>query len=138
MCSYFKEVPKEELDKIHVLVVDDNKINQMITKKTLSKMGITAHAVDNGTLGVEEAKTNQYNMVLMDIHMPGISGHEATAQIRSFDKEIIIIALTAVTINDKKDEFENSGFNNIIPKPFKQELFEEILHTELLKAKVIC
>ena len=118
-------------------MVDDNKINQMITKKTLSKLGIKAHSVDNGTLGVEEAKTKKYNVVLMDIHMPGISGHEATKQIRTFDKDLIVFALTAVTIKDKKDEFEHSGFNNIIPKPFKQEVFEKILYTELTKANII-
>lgn len=135
--SYFADVPKEELAKVNALVVDDNKINQMITKKTLSKLGIKAHSVDNGTLGVEEAKTKKYNVVLMDIHMPGISGHEATKQIRTFDKDLIVFALTAVTIKDKKDEFEHSGFNNIIPKPFKQEVFEKILYTELTKANII-
>ena len=135
--EYFKDINEEDLKKINVLIVDDNKINQMITKKTLSKLGIESTAVDNGTLGVEAAKTKKYNVVLMDIHMPGIDGHEATKQIRTFDKDLIVFALTAVTIDDKLDEFKASGFNNIIPKPYKQEVFEKMLYTELTKSNII-
>ena len=135
--SYFKTISKKELDKICVLIVEDNKINQMITQKTLSKMNISSHIVDNGEDAVIHAKTNKYNVVLMDIHMPGISGVEATKQIREFDKDLIIFALTAVTLDDKIQEFNEVGFTNIISKPFKQEMFEKILYTELTKAKII-
>jgi len=67
----------------------------------------------------------------MDIHMPGISGLEATKRIRDFNKELTIFALTAVTLEDKMHEFDEAGFDDIISKPFKQETFEKKLYTAL-------
>ncbi|MBP0904455.1 ATP-binding protein [Mariniflexile gromovii] len=124
-----------DLTNVKTLVVEDNKINQMITKKILTKMDLKCDIVDNGEDAVEMIKTNNYDIVLMDIHMPGISGIEATKIVRSFDKEQIIFALTAVTIEDKMHEFEEAGFTDIIPKPFKQEEFEKKLYNALASKK---
>jgi len=75
-------------------------------------------------------KENDFKLILMDIHMPGISGIETTQLIREFDNKIPIIALTAVTIDENLDEFYKAGFNEIIPKPFKPEdFFEKISYT---------
>ncbi len=90
-------------------MVEDNKINQMITKKILNKMKLNCDIVDNGEDAVDKVKTEDYDVVLMDIHMPGISGIEATKIIRTFDRDITIFALTAVTIEDKMDEFEDGS-----------------------------
>lgn len=130
--NYFTDVKDIELSDIKILVVEDNKINQMITKKILTKMKLNCEVVDNGEEAVSMVKTNNYNVVLMDIHMPGISGLEATKIIRTFDKELTIFALTAVTIEDKMDEFDEAGFTDIISKPFKQEDFEKKLFEALL------
>jgi len=135
--SYFENVDENELNKIKILIVEDNKINQMITQKTLKKMHIKSDVIDNGTDAIEMVKNNNYSAVLMDIHMAGISGMEATKQIREFNKDLLIFALTAVTIDDKIKEFVEQGFNDVIPKPFKQEVFERILYTELTKSKFI-
>ncbi|MDC3260826.1 ATP-binding protein [Winogradskyella sp.] len=136
-----KEIPNEskhienikalDLENIKILVVEDNKINQMITKKILTKMRLGCDIVDNGEDAVEMVKNTDYNVVLMDIHMPGISGLEATKRIRDFNKELTIIALTAVTLEDKMHEFDEAGFDDIISKPFKQETFEKKLYTAL-------
>lgn len=131
----FNETKELDLTKVKVLVVEDNKINQMITKKILTKMQLSCDVVDNGESAVDMVKTNNYNLVLMDIHMPGISGIEATKIIRTFDKELTIFALTAVTIEDKMKEFDEAGFTDIIPKPFKQEEFEKKLFNALSKNK---
>ncbi|WP_232817788.1 ATP-binding protein [Winogradskyella tangerina] len=120
-----------DLSDVKILVVEDNKINQMITKKILNKMGLYCDVVDNGEAAVEQVKSTSYNVVLMDIHMPGISGLEATKIIRTFDKELVIFALTAVTLEDKMHEFGEAGFNDIISKPFKQEDFEGKLYDVL-------
>jgi len=120
-----------DLSQVKILIVEDNKINQMITKKILTKMNLKCDIVDNGEDAVELIKNNNYNIILMDIHMPGISGIEATKIIRSFDKKLTIFALTAVTIEDKMHEFEEAGFTDIIPKPFKQEEFEKKLYNAL-------
>ena len=121
-----------DLTKVKILVVEDNKINQMITKKILTKMKLYCEIVDNGEDAVEMIKANTYDIILMDIHMPGISGMEATKRVRAFDKELTIFALTAVTIEDKMSEFEEAGFTDIIPKPFKQEEFEKKLFNALI------
>ena len=132
---YFKDVAKDELSNIKILVVEDNKINQMITKKILNKMNLNCELVDNGEAAVDLVKNNHYDVVLMDIHMPGISGIEATTMIRTFDKELTIFALTAVTIEDKMHEFDEAGFTDIISKPFKQEDFEKKLFGALILDK---
>jgi hypothetical protein len=126
-----KKLEALDLSNMKILIVEDNKINQMITKKILNKMGLQCDIVDNGEAAVDRVKEVSYNVVLMDIHMPGISGLEATKIIRSFDKELTIFALTAVTLEDKMHEFDEAGFNDIISKPFRQEDFERKLYGAL-------
>ncbi len=122
------------IDK-RILVVEDNKINQLITRKILEKNKIKCDVADNGDIAVSKVKENTFDLILMDIHMPGISGIEATKQIREFNIEIPIIALTAVTLNDNLDEFYDNGFNDIIPKPYKTEEFFTKLHKAFIKNK---
>ncbi len=134
--SYQEEAKKIDytvmIDK-KVLVVEDNKINQLITRKILEKNKMLCDVADNGDIAVNKAKNNEFDLILMDIHMPGISGIEATRQIREFNTEIPIVALTAVTLDDNLDEFYNNGFNDIIPKPYKTEEFFTKLHKALSK-----
>ncbi len=134
--DYLEEAKKIDygilIDK-HILIVEDNKINQLITRKILEKNKIKCDVADNGDIAVNKAKESSFDLILMDIHMPGISGIEATKQIREFDKEIPIIALTAVTLDDNLDEFYDNGFNDIIPKPYKTEEFFTKLHKALAK-----
>lgn len=130
--NYFKDVEEVKLDNVKILVVEDNKINQMITKKILNKMKLNCDVVDNGEVAVDKVQNGNYDVVLMDIHMPGISGIEATKLIRAFDKDLTIFALTAVTIEDKMQEFDEAGFTDIISKPFKQEDFEKKLYEALI------
>lgn len=94
-------------------------------------MNLKCDIVDNGEDAVEMIRNNKFDIILMDIHMPGISGIEATKIVRTFDKELTIFALTAVTIEDKMHEFDEAGFTDIIPKPFKQEEFEKKLYNAL-------
>jgi len=118
------------LENKSILVVEDNKINQMITKKILEKNHMKCMVADNGMDAIKIVKENKFDVILMDIHMPGISGIEATQKIRDFDKQIPIIALTAVTVDENLDDFYRAGFNDIIPKPFKtEEFFEKIYRT---------
>ena len=130
-----KVIDLEYLVGKNVLVVEDNKINQMITKKILEKNNMICQVADNGTDAVQLVKENDFDVVLMDIHMPGISGIEATQKIRGFNKGIPIIALTAVTIDENLDEFFRVGFNEIIPKPFKPEEFFEKIHDTVKLSK---
>ncbi|WP_010522149.1 response regulator [Aquimarina agarivorans] len=113
----------KEMEGRRVLIVEDNKINQLITRKILEKNKIICEVADNGEIAVEKAKKFSYDLILMDIHMPGISGVEATNQIRKFDMRTPVIALTAVTLADHMDEFYANGITDVIPKPYKTEEF---------------
>ncbi|MBZ9728882.1 response regulator [Salegentibacter sp. JZCK2] len=114
---------EDKLEGKNILIVEDNKINQMITRKILQKQGVICEVADNGTIAIDKTKEEEYDLILMDIHMPGISGIEATKEIRKFNSEIPIIALTAVTLDENLDEFFLNGFSDIIPKPYKTEEF---------------
>ena len=130
--TQFNEINELDLTNIKILVVENNKINQMITRKILNKMNLNCDVVDNCEEAVDRVKETRYDVVLMDIHMPGISGLEATKIIRTFDKDLTIFALTAVTLEDKMHEFDEAGFDDIISKPFKQEDFEKKLYNALI------
>lgn len=130
------EIDYTALEDRKVLVVEDNKINQMITKKILEKNKMVCTVADNGMDAIKLVQDNTFDVVLMDIHMPGISGIEATQEIRKFDKHLPIIALTAVTIDENLDDFYRAGFNEIIPKPFKTEEFFEKIYRTLENRKI--
>ncbi|MCB0465123.1 MAG: response regulator, partial [Aequorivita sp.] len=87
--------------------------------------------VDNGMDAIKYAKEEDFDIILMDIHMPGISGIEATKKIREFNKTVPIIALTAITIEENLEDFYKAGFNEFIPKPFKAEDFFEKINRVL-------
>jgi len=119
-----------------ILIVEDNKINQMITRKILEKHKVICDVADNGTIAIEMVKNNVFDLILMDIHMPGISGIEATIEIRKFDELIPIVALTAVTLDENLDEFFLNGFTDIIPKPYKTEEFFNKINLHLAASKI--
>ena len=110
-----------DFSQLKMLVVDDNKINQMLTKKILSTKQITTDIVASGAEAIEAVKRTQYDVILMDIHMPEMDGYEATKAIRKFNKEVPIIAFTAVSLDDSLPKIVNSGMNTMILKPFVAE-----------------
>jgi len=107
----------------HILIVEDNKINQMITRKILEGKFFTCDVANDGLEAIAQVSKNNYDLVLMDIHMPNMDGKVATSKIRAFNQEIPIIALTAVTLSETEQEFYELGFDDIIPKPFKMNVF---------------
>ena len=122
-----EEKPKFYDDSIlknkKILVVEDNKINQMVSKKMLKNKGILCQIIDNGEEAIEIARNNKFDLILMDVHLPGINGTIATQQIRKFDKIIPIIALTAISLNENRDMLLSYGMNDVITKPFVPEDF---------------
>ncbi|WP_298519158.1 ATP-binding protein [uncultured Kordia sp.] len=124
------EVHIDDVDFSHLkmLVVDDNKINQMLTKKILSTKKITSDIVTSGAEAIEIVKNNHYDLILMDIHMPEMDGYEATTAIRKFNKEVPIIAFTAVSLDDSLPKIINSGMNDMIIKPFEATQLFALIH----------
>ncbi|HMI06241.1 MAG TPA: ATP-binding protein [Flavobacterium sp.] len=116
-----------------VLLVEDNKINQMITKKMVENKGMECEVIDNGEDAIEAVKNNSYDLVLMDVHLPGINGTIATQTIRIFDKKTKIIALTAISLNENRDMLLSYGMNDVITKPFDPIDFYRVISQNLAK-----
>jgi CheY-like chemotaxis protein len=114
-----------------MLVVEDNKINQMISKKMLENKGIHCEIIDNGEEAVEISKNYKFDMILMDIHLPGINGTIATQKIREFDTITPIIALTAISLNENRKNLLSFGMNDVITKPFVPEEFYAVISKHL-------
>lgn len=121
------------LNGLNVLLIEDNKINQMITKKMVENKGMICEVIDNGEDAIEAVKNNSYDLVLMDVHLPGINGTIATQTIRTFDKKTTIIALTAISLNENRDMLLSYGMNDVITKPFDPQDFYRTLVMNLKK-----
>ncbi len=115
-----------------VLVAEDNKINFFVANKFLESWGIIVTHVENGRLALDEVSKNEYDLILMDLHMPVMDGIEATRIIRQ-DKDpkisqIPIVALTAAVMSENTDKVENLAINDYVLKPFKpKDLYDRIL-----------
>ncbi len=120
------------LENKQILIVEDNKINQMVTKKILEKNHVICDLAENGQQAVDKVKNNHYDLVLMDINMPIKNGMEATKEIRTFNKNIPIIALTAVEIDELRHKIFDSGMNDIIVKPYDMKLFIQTIIKNLI------
>ncbi|WP_144801674.1 ATP-binding protein [Maribacter sp. MAR_2009_72] len=124
-----------DFKNLHLLIVEDNKINQVITKKMLSKKEMTSDIANNGHEAITLAQENLYDAILMDIHMPGISGEEATIEIRKFNQDTPIIALTAISLDDSLESFYAAGCNDVVTKPFKPEVFYQKIGENIFDKK---
>ncbi|RZJ70941.1 ATP-binding protein [Flavobacterium sp.] len=110
-----------------VLLIEDNKINQMITAKMLEKKQMLVEIIDNGEDAIEAVKNNYYDLVLMDVHLPGINGTIATQTIRTFDQHTRIIALTAISLNENREMLLSYGMNDVVTKPFDPNVFYRVI-----------
>ena len=101
-------------------LVEDNPTNRMIATKMLENLGATVATANDGELGVEAATTGAYDLILMDIQMPGIDGIEATRRIRRLGGDagqLPIIALTANVLAHQRQDYLNAGMNAVVAKP---------------------
>jgi PAS domain S-box-containing protein len=114
-----------------ILVAEDNKINFFVANKFLESWGVVVTHVENGSLALEEVNSQEFDLILMDLHMPVMDGIEATRLIRgSSDKKISgipIVALTAAVMSEAHDKIDNLAINDYVLKPFKpQDLYDKI------------
>lgn len=128
------KVPDEEYQttfsltsKNQILIVEDNRINQIVTQSILQKAKFKCDIVDNGKDAIKKVKNKHFDLVLMDLNMPKMNGIEATKRIRAFNKDIPIIALTALQIDEIKTDIYSQGINDIINKPYDQQEFFQII-----------
>lgn len=134
--SKLQEKQKSVLAKIaqnnfNILIVEDNKVNQIVTQNILEKESYKTAIVANGELAVQEVMKNNYDLVLMDLNMPIMGGVEATTRIRAFNENIPIIALTAADMEEVEEKVMRHGFNDIIIKPYDNFEFFQTLTKHL-------
>ncbi|SDR65789.1 response regulator [Gramella sp. MAR_2010_147] len=129
-------VLENDSDQKSILIVDDNRINQVVTKRILEKQDFICQVAGDGTQAIQKVKNGNFDLVLMDVNMPGISGLEASKEIRKFNKEIPILALTAVEVEEIREEIQLAGMTGIIIKPYDVQKFYQIVYKNLsLKRK---
>jgi len=124
-----------KVHKAKVLVVEDIALNQLLVKTLLDDFGFEHDIADDGKIAIEKLQSKSYDIILMDLHMPGMNGFEATDYIRNkMNSQIPIIALTAdVTTADLK-KCTDVGMNDYISKPLDEKLLYkkiiEVVKTE--------
>jgi CheY-like chemotaxis protein len=127
------EVPESftGLEGKKILVAEDNKINFFVANKFLIGWGISVTHAENGQIALDILEKEDFDLILMDLHMPVMDGIEATRIIRKSDnqkiKDIPIVALTAAIMSESHDKIEDLKINDYVLKPFKpHDLFERI------------
>lgn len=139
------EKTKIIIDEIHVdltsdeiykiLVVEDNVINQLVTRKIIEKNNYVCHVVDDGFGALQILETEDFDLILMDINMPLMNGFETTKRIRQLGIKTPIVALTAFDKDEITDEAISSGMNDIIIKPFEPVKLFKIMNYLIYETK---
>ncbi len=123
---------QHSLKGIRILLVEDNKINQMIAGKFLNRWDAVVVIAENGKEALEKSLESKFDIILMDLQMPELDGYETSRLIRAraddYSLNIPIIALTASAYNEVKDGVMLSGMNDIINKPFIPDELNRIVH----------
>jgi signal transduction histidine kinase/CheY-like chemotaxis protein len=104
-----------------ILLVEDNQINVMVGRQILEKANLAVDVAYDGQEAVDKVRINNYDAVLMDIQMPVMDGYTASKEIRKFNTEVPIMALSASVFMEVKSKITESGMNGFIFKPFEPE-----------------
>lgn len=119
-----------------ILLVEDNKTNQILMGAILKKMNLSFTLAEDGVEAIEAIKSNTFDLVLMDENMPRMSGTEATLEIRAWEKtqqqHTPIVALTANAMKGDKERFLATGMDDYLTKPLKLPELNRILNTYLM------
>lgn len=108
---------------MNILVADDNEHNRYIASFLLERAEHTVTKVENGEDAVRAATQNDFDLILMDIQMPGMDGIEATNKIKAAGITTPVVAMTARAMHTDREEILAAGCDGYIPKPFKVEDF---------------
>ena len=124
--------PGSRTGPVRILVVEDDPTNQFAVSRMLESMGHNVFLAGSGQQCLDMLKKNDFDCILMDIEMPGMSGMEATRMIREspeFEscKDVLIIAMTAHAMSGDRESFLKGGMNDYVSKPLDLESLEQVL-----------
>ncbi|NEQ49941.1 MAG: response regulator, partial [Leptolyngbya sp. SIO3F4] len=126
------DLPKELADayKLHILVVEDNLVNQKLAMMILERLGYRVDVAANGIEALEAVNRQPYDLIFMDIQMPELDGFGATERIRELlppDKQPIIVAMTANAMAGDRERCLEAGMDDYIPKPINLAVVREMI-----------
>jgi len=128
---------KSALDwsNINIMVVDDNEINLRLVEIILHKHRAHVTTARLGTQAIHYASKKSYDIIFMDLHMPGLDGYETAKKIRenSPGKQAVIIALTANALPQEKEKAIKSGMNGVLIKPINDAILQKVINQWVLK-----
>ncbi len=115
---------------LHILLAEDNRINQLLVRSMLQKLGHTVEIADNGRIAVSVVAAGDFDAVLMDMQMPEMDGEEATRTIRAMPapkNRVPILALTADAMLERRDRYLAAGVNDLVAKPIDWQVLTDAL-----------
>jgi PAS domain S-box-containing protein len=124
------QLPADDQRRGHVLLVEDNQINQMVALGMLEALGYSADVADNGEVAIRWAATRHYDAVLMDLRMPVMDGYAASEQIRAAEsptRRVPIIAMTASAVQGELDRCLAAGMDDFLSKPVTSARLNSVL-----------
>ena len=124
--------PAQSGRALHVLVVEDNPVNQAVAMEMLAALGYTCHLAANGREGLEAIAQHRYDVVLMDCQMPEMDGFEATRVLRARETaagapRLLVIALTAHAMKSDWEQCVAAGMDGYLAKPYNQQQLGEVI-----------
>ena len=113
-----------------ILVTEDDDVNRLVLRLLLNRMGYEIDEAEDGQKAIDAAKANAYDLIFMDLNMPGIDGIETTRRIRQLDsvgENTTIVALTADATPEARERCLQAGMDGFVTKPFKLDELEKVL-----------
>lgn len=120
-----------------ILIVDDNKVNRLVTQRLLEQKDMKVVTAEGGRQALKLMTQNTFDLVLMDLQMPDMDGFETVEALRKFDTRTPVIALTASEIHSLKKHLKQCGFNDFVSKPFDLKEFYALLAKNLVHQKKV-
>ena len=126
------ELPPAPSGRGRVLIVEDNRTNQLVALGALKRLGVSAEAVDNGAEALAILAAQRFHLVFMDVQMPEMDGYEATRRIRSregltLDPTVPIVAMTAHATLEDRERCLAAGMDDYLSKPVNRQALAAIL-----------
>lgn len=130
-------VQTRSTQNLRILLAEDNRVNALVAKGFCEKLGHAVDVAENGLVAVEKARDNDYDLILMDNHMPEMNGVEATRFIREkLRVKTLLFAYTADVFREAHDHFIAAGADHVLTKPLQRESFADALKQFSARLKV--
>lgn len=123
---------------INILIVDDNEVNLRLAEIILHKHNARVTTARSGAQAIDYASMKSFDIIFMDLHMPGLDGYQTTKKIRETTpgKQPVIIALTANALTQEKENVMDSGMNGILIKPVSESILQKVINQWILKESI--